>query len=67
MINKNYFKKIEFLIIKLFYNRTNFDGVILEVGEDEINPSIIAKYLESIIDCKHIYIYIMYVIYYVCM
>ena len=37
LINNNlklYDKKIEFLIIKSFYNKTNFDDVILEIGND---------------------------------
>ena len=38
-------EKMKFLIIKSFYNKSNFDDVILEVGDDEITPSINAKNL----------------------
>ena len=31
-------KKTECLIIKYFYNKANFDDVILEVGDDIITP-----------------------------
>ena len=43
-------KKTEFLIFKYFYNKANFDDVILEVGNDEIAPSTIAKNLGVVID-----------------